>query len=123
MAEDLAPMPNGGCFLCGRPGAKRVAGFAPEQSPSGERIFRYDCPVCGVYQIDSVRCEGIPEAASQPVPDLIAWIKDVGAVEMESAALEHWNKSLEVAERQRRLPRRTNEPPARHSDSDASACA
>jgi hypothetical protein len=123
MAEDLAAMPNGGCFLCGRPGAKRVAGFAPEQSPSGERIFRYDCPVCGEYEIHNVSGGGIPQPAFQPHPDGVESVKDAGPVEMEFAALEHWNKALDLAERQRRLPRRTNEPQAHHDDSGASACA
>ena len=92
-------------------------------------MFRYECPICGPYEIRSVA--GLSVASSAPVelsidvraekdvrPD-----RDGRPLEMESAALEHWAKALDDAERHRRATSRTADPPERHKNSGASACA
>jgi hypothetical protein len=124
MAE-LPPVPDAGrCFLCTRVGAKRLNGSTPEYSASDTPIFRYSCPTCGEYLIYSVKCDDMSQQARQEFEDGGEPVREASPVEMESAALEHWNKSLETAERQRRLPKRTEEPTVRRPNADASsACA
>lgn len=73
------------------------------------QVFRYLCPICGEYSIRSVVAAQVAEGA---VP-----------LEIESAALERWNNTLEVAERQRRLSKKSDERDVRHNSSEDSACA
>jgi len=42
---------------------------------------------------------------------------------IEEAAIDHWNKALDDAERHRRTSRRAEESPAHEHKVDASACA
>lgn len=109
MAPNPEPVPNAGCFLCGRPGTVRVNRFTPENSISCVAVFRYHCPSCGEYDIPSVLC--------------LESVDGSRTVEIEAAALEHWNSALEVAERQRRLSKKSDERDVRRDDSNASACA
>jgi len=76
--------------------------------------FQYDCPACGPYEIQTI---------VHRFMDALEFGTEKKAVEMEAAALDRWNKALDVAERHRRLPKRTNEPPKLPVNSDASACA
>lgn len=107
MAASPAPVPNAGCFLCGRLGAVRLNRSTPE-GPDAQ-VFRYDCPVCGEYTIRSVLHAEIAGGAKP--------------LEIESAALELWNSTLEVAERQRRLSKKSDERDVPRDNSNASACA
>jgi hypothetical protein len=115
MTADQAPVANAGCFLCGRPGATQLT-----SASSG--VLRFECPACGAYDIRAIVHDGIPQpqqVTGEPEPG-----KSPKPVEMEAAAIELWTKSLEMAERERRAPKRTQEAPARPTNSAAaSACA
>lgn len=106
MAATPASVPNAGCFLCGRPGAVQVGRSTPEGSDAP--VFRYYCATCGSYTIHSVLSLEVAEGTKP--------------LEIESAALERWNNTLEAAERQRRVSKRSDEP-VRRDSSDKIACA
>ena len=109
MTADQLPVANAGCFLCGRAGTARM-----KTSSSGAQTFHYECPACGPYEIRTVVHQFM---------DALEFGTEKKAVEMEAAALDRWNKALEVAERHRRLPKRTDDAPKLHVNSSASACA
>ena len=121
MANQL-PVPNAGCFLCGRFGTTLVTTPQPQYSTANGRIFRYECPICGQYEIHSVVCGGMAQTESHELVDA-GFGTDKRPVDMESAAIEHWTQALEVAERHRRLTRRATEPAPPSRDSTESACA
>jgi hypothetical protein len=121
MANQL-PVLNAGCFLCGRSGTTLVTTPQPQYSTANGRTFRYECPICGEYEIHSVVCGGMAQTEPHELEDT-GFGNDKRPVEMESAAIEHWTKALEVAERQRRLARRPTGPQSRNMDPAASACA
>lgn len=122
MADPL-PVPKAGCFFCGRLGATLVTASEPQSEASNGPVFRYECPVCGVYEIRSVVCDSVPATESDQFTDKLGVGQDAAPVDMESAAVEHWTKAMEAAERQRRFTKRANEPQSRPSNSDAAACA
>ena len=107
MAATPEPATNAGCFLCGRPGAVRMDRSTPEGSEAP--VFRYYCSTCGDYTIHSVISVETDEGAKP--------------LEIESAALERWNNTLEAAERHRRVSKKSDERDVRRDSSDKSACA
>jgi hypothetical protein len=118
MAADEASVAKSGCFLCGRPGAERLS------VSSSEAIFQYECPVCGPYEIAAVVHDEIALAVPQELTSGSEFPTETKPVEMEAAAFEHWSKSLEAAERQRRLSAKATEPQQqRHTTGNESACA
>lgn len=117
---DARLVPNAGCFLCGRPGATPVTSSQPQSSASK---FQFDCAICGLYEIHSILRNSGLHTGPNEFQNGAEFDKDTGIPDMESAAIEHWTKTLEVAERQRRLPRRLTEPEAPNTDSTESACA
>jgi hypothetical protein len=82
-----------------------VGDFVSDPSAPAARTFRYECPVCGVYDIVCVSH------------------RDVKPMGIEEAAIDYWNRTLDAAERHRRDPGRTEDPPRPALSSDASACA
>jgi hypothetical protein len=122
MADPL-PVPMAGCLLCGRLGATLVTTSQPQSAASSRPVFQYDCPSCGVYEI---RCiVGNSAAATEPYEsaDDVGAGQEASPVDMESAAVEHWTKAMESAERQRRITKRSTEPQSRPTNSDTAACA
>ncbi len=115
-------VPDSGCFLCGRTGARRIVPSEADDSASGSPVFRYECPTCGSYEIRAVTPDDVALEASREIADDTE-SRDTSPVEIESAAIEHWSKALEVAERERRVSKKPHEPQVRHKDSGASACA
>lgn len=122
MADQL-PVPNAGCFLCGRLGTTLVTTPPPQAPRSSRPALRYECPACGMYEIRSILSSSDPQSVADEFQKEAGFSRDASPLETESAAIEHWNRALEEAERQRRLPKRSAESPTRNTDSSASACA
>ena len=123
MAANAPPVPNGRCFLCGQVGTAPVRTPTPEQSVIGTQPFQYQCEACGTYEIRSVICDEAKRATQQVLTSASDLENGVKPLEMESAALEVWNRTLETAERQRRLSGRASDAQARSTGPDKSACA
>ena len=115
MSFDNPTDANAGCFLCGRIGTRHLTTSVP-QSATGERISEYECQNCGEYLIRTVQSRNRAEQAG-------AAAKDATVVVLESAAVEHWSRELEIAERQRRSPKTPSDPKLRSNTSDSTACA